>query len=63
MGPQRRELRHPRIDSLLLGAVLILDWKTAVVGYTGMIDVWARGEGRRTWKTGSWLGRSLPRRS
>ena len=29
------------------------NWKTAVFGYTGMIDVSARGEGRRTWKTGS----------
>jgi 2-keto-4-pentenoate hydratase/2-oxohepta-3-ene-1,7-dioic acid hydratase in catechol pathway len=26
------------------------DWKTAVFGYTGMIDVSARGEGRRTWR-------------
>jgi 2-keto-4-pentenoate hydratase/2-oxohepta-3-ene-1,7-dioic acid hydratase in catechol pathway len=34
-------------------------WKTAVFGYTGMIDVSARGEGRRTWKTGSWLGKSF----
>jgi 2-keto-4-pentenoate hydratase/2-oxohepta-3-ene-1,7-dioic acid hydratase in catechol pathway len=35
------------------------DWKHAVFGYTGMIDVSARGEGRRTWKTGSWLGKSF----
>jgi 2-keto-4-pentenoate hydratase/2-oxohepta-3-ene-1,7-dioic acid hydratase in catechol pathway len=35
------------------------DWRTAVFGYTGMIDVSARGEGRRTWKTGSWLGKSF----
>jgi 2-keto-4-pentenoate hydratase/2-oxohepta-3-ene-1,7-dioic acid hydratase in catechol pathway len=35
------------------------NWKTAVFGYTGMIDVSARGEGRRTWKTGSWLGKSF----
>jgi 2-keto-4-pentenoate hydratase/2-oxohepta-3-ene-1,7-dioic acid hydratase in catechol pathway len=35
------------------------DWKSAVFGYTGMIDVSARGEGRRTWKTGSWLGKSF----
>ena len=34
-------------------------WKRAVFGYTGMIDVSARGEGRRTWKTGSWLGKSF----
>jgi 2-keto-4-pentenoate hydratase/2-oxohepta-3-ene-1,7-dioic acid hydratase in catechol pathway len=35
------------------------DWKNAVFGYTGMIDVSARGEGRRTWKAGSWLGKSF----
>jgi len=35
------------------------DWKRAVFGYTGMIDVSARGEGRRTWKAGSWLGKSF----
>src|SRR5712692_11419260 len=29
------------------------DWKSAVFGYTGLIDVSARGEGRRTWKAGS----------
>jgi 2-keto-4-pentenoate hydratase/2-oxohepta-3-ene-1,7-dioic acid hydratase in catechol pathway len=34
-------------------------WRSAVFGYTGMIDVSARGEGRRTWKTGSWLGKSF----
>ncbi|HVH75639.1 MAG TPA: fumarylacetoacetate hydrolase family protein [Stellaceae bacterium] len=35
------------------------DWRRAVFGYTAMIDVSARGEGRRTWKTGSWLGKSF----
>jgi 2-keto-4-pentenoate hydratase/2-oxohepta-3-ene-1,7-dioic acid hydratase in catechol pathway len=35
------------------------DWASAVFGYTGMIDVSARGEGRRTWKAGSWLGKSF----
>ena len=35
------------------------DWRSAVFGYTGMIDVSARGEGRRTWKAGSWLGKSF----
>ena len=35
------------------------DWQDAVFGYTGMIDVSARGEGRRTWKTGSWIGKSF----
>src|SRR2546422_1275809 len=28
--------------------------RTAVFRYTGLIDVSARGEGRRTWKAGSW---------
>jgi len=40
-------------------AVTQADWQRAVFGYTGMIDVSARGEGRRTWKTGSWLGKSF----
>src|SRR5690606_8572260 len=35
------------------------NWRDAVFGYTGMIDVSARGEGRRTWKTGSWIGKSF----
>jgi 2-keto-4-pentenoate hydratase/2-oxohepta-3-ene-1,7-dioic acid hydratase in catechol pathway len=35
------------------------DWNNAVFGYTGMIDVSARAEGRRTWKAGSWLGKSF----
>ena len=35
------------------------NWKSAVFGYTGMIDVSARAEGRRTWKAGSWLGKSF----
>jgi 2-keto-4-pentenoate hydratase/2-oxohepta-3-ene-1,7-dioic acid hydratase in catechol pathway len=34
-------------------------WQSAVFGYTGMIDVSARGDGRRTWKAGSWLGKSF----
>jgi 2-keto-4-pentenoate hydratase/2-oxohepta-3-ene-1,7-dioic acid hydratase in catechol pathway len=34
-------------------------WPSAVFGYTGMVDVSARGEGRRTWKAGSWLGKSF----
>jgi 2-keto-4-pentenoate hydratase/2-oxohepta-3-ene-1,7-dioic acid hydratase in catechol pathway len=34
-------------------------WRSVVFGYTGMIDVSARGEGRRTWKAGSWLGKSF----
>jgi 2-keto-4-pentenoate hydratase/2-oxohepta-3-ene-1,7-dioic acid hydratase in catechol pathway len=35
------------------------NWRSAVFGYTGMIDVSARGEGRKTWKAGSWLGKSF----
>jgi 2-keto-4-pentenoate hydratase/2-oxohepta-3-ene-1,7-dioic acid hydratase in catechol pathway len=34
-------------------------WRSAVFGYTGMIDVTARGEGRATWKKNSWLGKSF----
>jgi 2-keto-4-pentenoate hydratase/2-oxohepta-3-ene-1,7-dioic acid hydratase in catechol pathway len=34
-------------------------WREAVFGYTTMIDVSARGEGRYTWKQGSWLGKSF----
>jgi 2-keto-4-pentenoate hydratase/2-oxohepta-3-ene-1,7-dioic acid hydratase in catechol pathway len=38
------------------------DWRRYVFGYTGMIDVSARGEGRRTWPANpltSWLGKSF----
>ena len=35
------------------------NWKKAVFGYTCLIDVSARAEGRRTWKAGSWLGKSF----
>jgi 2-keto-4-pentenoate hydratase/2-oxohepta-3-ene-1,7-dioic acid hydratase in catechol pathway len=38
------------------------DWKDAVFGYTCMIDVSARGDGRFTWPPGppaSWLGKSF----
>ena len=35
------------------------NWRSAVFGYTGLIDVTGRGEGRRTWKAGSWLGKSF----
>jgi 2-keto-4-pentenoate hydratase/2-oxohepta-3-ene-1,7-dioic acid hydratase in catechol pathway len=34
-------------------------WREVVFGYTGMIDVTARGEGRATWKKNSWLGKSF----
>ena len=38
------------------------DWKSAVFGYTAMIDVSAREQGRRTWPATpltSWLGKSF----
>jgi 2-keto-4-pentenoate hydratase/2-oxohepta-3-ene-1,7-dioic acid hydratase in catechol pathway len=35
------------------------DWRNAVFGYTCLIDVSAREEGRRTWKARSWLGKSF----
>jgi 2-keto-4-pentenoate hydratase/2-oxohepta-3-ene-1,7-dioic acid hydratase in catechol pathway len=38
------------------------DWRDAVFGYTAMIDVSARGDGRRTWPSNpitSWLGKSF----
>ena len=35
------------------------DWRDAVFGYTCMIDVTARGEGRFTWRRGSWMGKSF----
>jgi 2-keto-4-pentenoate hydratase/2-oxohepta-3-ene-1,7-dioic acid hydratase in catechol pathway len=35
------------------------DWRSAVFGFTGMIDVSARAEGRFTWRQGSWMGKSF----
>ena len=38
------------------------DWRSAVFGYTCMVDVSARGDGRFTWPKGppaSWLGKSF----
>jgi 2-keto-4-pentenoate hydratase/2-oxohepta-3-ene-1,7-dioic acid hydratase in catechol pathway len=35
------------------------EWRRAVFGYTCMIDVTARGEGRATWKKNSWMGKSF----
>src|SRR5205085_5564021 len=32
------------------------DWQKAVFGYTGVIDVSARAQGRQTWRQGSWMG-------
>ncbi|HLH76947.1 MAG TPA: fumarylacetoacetate hydrolase family protein [Candidatus Binataceae bacterium] len=39
--------------------VAAADWRRAVFGYTALIDVSARGQGRYTWKQGSWLGKSF----
>jgi 2-keto-4-pentenoate hydratase/2-oxohepta-3-ene-1,7-dioic acid hydratase in catechol pathway len=35
------------------------DWRSAVLGYTGMMDITGRGEGRSTWGRGTWLGKSF----
>ena len=35
------------------------DWRSVVFGYTCMIDVSARAEGRSTWRSGSWMGKSF----
>jgi 2-keto-4-pentenoate hydratase/2-oxohepta-3-ene-1,7-dioic acid hydratase in catechol pathway len=35
------------------------DWRKAVFGFTGLIDVSARADGRRTWRQGSWMGKSF----
>jgi 2-keto-4-pentenoate hydratase/2-oxohepta-3-ene-1,7-dioic acid hydratase in catechol pathway len=35
------------------------EWRSAVFGYTGMMDITARGEGRSTWGRGTWLGKSF----
>ena len=38
------------------------NWRSAVFGYTALIDVSARGEGRRTWPAtipASWMGKSF----
>jgi 2-keto-4-pentenoate hydratase/2-oxohepta-3-ene-1,7-dioic acid hydratase in catechol pathway len=35
------------------------NWTDAVFGYSCLIDVSARGEGRSTWRAGSWMGKSF----
>src|SRR4051794_23291259 len=35
------------------------DWRSAVFGYTGVIDVSARGAGRATWGGGGWVGKAF----
>ena len=39
--------------------VKAVDWRRAVFGCTGVIDVSARAEGRGTWRQGSWMGKSF----
>jgi 2-keto-4-pentenoate hydratase/2-oxohepta-3-ene-1,7-dioic acid hydratase in catechol pathway len=34
-------------------------WRDAVFGYTGLMDITGRGEGRSTWGRGAWLGKSF----
>ena len=40
-------------------AVQEADWRSAVFGYTGMMDITGRGEGRSTWGRGTWIGKSF----
>ena len=40
-------------------AVAEEDFATAIFGYTCLIDVSARADGRRTWRAGSWMGKSF----
>jgi len=35
------------------------NWRSVVFGYSGIIDVSARGQGRSTWRQGSWMGKSF----
>jgi 2-keto-4-pentenoate hydratase/2-oxohepta-3-ene-1,7-dioic acid hydratase in catechol pathway len=35
------------------------DWRKAVFGYTGFMDITARGHGRITWRAVSWLGKNF----
>jgi 2-keto-4-pentenoate hydratase/2-oxohepta-3-ene-1,7-dioic acid hydratase in catechol pathway len=35
------------------------EWRSAVFGYTCMMDITGRGEGRSTWGRGTWLGKSF----
>jgi 2-keto-4-pentenoate hydratase/2-oxohepta-3-ene-1,7-dioic acid hydratase in catechol pathway len=39
--------------------VAAADWRDAVFGYTGVVDVSARGAGRATWGAVSWMGKSF----
>ena len=35
------------------------DYRQAIFGFTCIVDVSARAEGRRTWRSGSWMGKSF----
>jgi 2-keto-4-pentenoate hydratase/2-oxohepta-3-ene-1,7-dioic acid hydratase in catechol pathway len=35
------------------------NYRDAIFGYTCLIDVSARGQGRSTWRSGSWMGKSF----
>jgi 2-keto-4-pentenoate hydratase/2-oxohepta-3-ene-1,7-dioic acid hydratase in catechol pathway len=35
------------------------DWRDAIFGYTAMMDITGRGEGRSTWGRGTWIGKSF----
>lgn len=35
------------------------NWRDAVFGYTCLLDITGRGEGRATWRKGSWMGKSF----
>ncbi|MBI4498407.1 MAG: fumarylacetoacetate hydrolase family protein [Chloroflexi bacterium] len=35
------------------------DYRKAIFGYTCLIDVSARAQGRQTWRSGSWMGKSF----
>jgi 2-keto-4-pentenoate hydratase/2-oxohepta-3-ene-1,7-dioic acid hydratase in catechol pathway len=35
------------------------NWRSAVFGYTCMLDITGRGEGRATWRKNSWMGKSF----
>ena len=35
------------------------DWRSVIFGYTAMVDVSARAQGRSTWRSGSWMGKSF----
>ncbi len=35
------------------------NWRSVVFGYTAMVDVSARAQGRSTWRSGSWMGKSF----